>query len=313
MPKLITQTVEAMKRGHRFVTRDVWHIGAPGEAPPSGVIIKQVRAFILLLRGVTEETIMLRASALTFATILFIVPFLAFMFFLIQTFNLGDYAYTNLNEQIEKRIHAAVQLLSEDKEGDAQKNGAEDTQAPPPANKYSGGSAAQDTESDALTLKTRAILYREGSAEELADAILLDVPDSTLKSKLSDRFRLDLLGVLSDGLRQEADSKEKLTESSQAILRRGGRPGEVAEAFLEEVSEKVLKDNPGPRFSEELTNLLSEGRAQAKTPDELAQDARRSPAQGETSAHRHRPVHERKTKRAIGPANARPALSHLRG
>lgn len=94
----------ALLRGHRFVTRDVWEIGKPGEQIPRGLIIKNIRVTILLLRGVYEETLLLRASALTFATMLFIVPFLVFMFAFIQTFSLGDEVYRWISAKSTERI-----------------------------------------------------------------------------------------------------------------------------------------------------------------------------------------------------------------
>lgn len=81
---------DALERGQRFVTHDVWRIGQPGEPLPQGFIIRHIRVAILLVKGVVRDDLLLRASALTFATMLAIVPFLALMFFMIQTFNLGD-------------------------------------------------------------------------------------------------------------------------------------------------------------------------------------------------------------------------------
>jgi membrane protein len=72
----IAQLRASVERGQRFITHDIWRIGAPGEEVPAGIIIKQIRAVILLARGLVEETLLLRASALTFATLLFLVPFL---------------------------------------------------------------------------------------------------------------------------------------------------------------------------------------------------------------------------------------------
>lgn len=94
----------ALERGQKFIRHDVWQIGKPGERVPSGFIIKHIRVSILLVRGLIEETLLLRASALTFATMLFIVPFLAFMFAFIQWFNLGDEIYSKLSASINKRL-----------------------------------------------------------------------------------------------------------------------------------------------------------------------------------------------------------------
>jgi len=81
---------DALERGRRFVTHDIWHIGQPGEPMPQGFIIRHIRVAILLVQGLIKDDLLLRASALTFATTLAIVPFMALMFFMIKTFNLGD-------------------------------------------------------------------------------------------------------------------------------------------------------------------------------------------------------------------------------
>lgn len=109
-----TDAFAALERGRRFVTRDVWRIGMPGEQIPNGFIIKNVRVVILLVRGVTDETLLLRASALTFATILFLVPFLAFMFFFIQAFDLGDQIYSQMSETLDRKISQFAEIVRAD-------------------------------------------------------------------------------------------------------------------------------------------------------------------------------------------------------
>lgn len=83
--------MQALERGRRFVAHDVWHIGMPGEEIPHGFIIKHVRVAILLAKGLVRDDLLVRAAALTFATMLSIVPFLAIMFFVIQTFGIGEF------------------------------------------------------------------------------------------------------------------------------------------------------------------------------------------------------------------------------
>ncbi len=107
LQETIAQLRASFERGKRFIAHDIWRIGAPGEEVPSGFIIKQIRAVILLVRGVVEETLLLRASALSFATLLFLVPFFALMFYLIQTFNLGDQIY----ETVDARLTQAVSVI----------------------------------------------------------------------------------------------------------------------------------------------------------------------------------------------------------
>ncbi|MCP4644074.1 MAG: YihY/virulence factor BrkB family protein [bacterium] len=86
----IQQLFEALERGRRFVTHDVWHIGRPGEQVPHGFIIKQVRVVILLVRSLIEDTLLLRAAALTFTTMLSAVPLLVLMFLIMDSLDLSE-------------------------------------------------------------------------------------------------------------------------------------------------------------------------------------------------------------------------------
>ncbi len=89
MISYIQSGLDALERGRRFVTHDIWYIGRPGEQIPHGLIIKQVRVVILLMQNLLQGALLLRAAALTFTTTLSIVPFLAIIFFVIQQLNLG--------------------------------------------------------------------------------------------------------------------------------------------------------------------------------------------------------------------------------
>lgn len=107
----IQRAREAYERSAEFLAQDIWDIGKPGEAIPSGFLIKQLRVGILLFRGLFEEALFLRASALTFTTLLFLVPFLVFMFSFIQTFSLGDQVYGRVSDWIDVHITQVVQVV----------------------------------------------------------------------------------------------------------------------------------------------------------------------------------------------------------
>lgn len=89
MMEYVQHLFDALERGRRFVTHDVWYIGKPGEEVPHGLIIKQVRVLILLVQNLLQGAFLLRAAALTFTTMLSIVPCIAIVFVIIQELNLG--------------------------------------------------------------------------------------------------------------------------------------------------------------------------------------------------------------------------------
>ncbi len=114
MKRYVKRMLDSFQRGRRFVAHDIWLVGRPGEELPHGIIIKQIRAVILLVKATVEEALLLRASALTFATMLFIVPFLAFLFYFIQTFQLGDNVYMSLSHKIDVQIKRLADALDYD-------------------------------------------------------------------------------------------------------------------------------------------------------------------------------------------------------
>lgn len=102
---------ELFERGQQFVFKDVWQIGRPGESLQEGFIVRQIRVAFLLITNLAKGTSMLRASALTFASILSIVPFLAVVFYVIQTFNLGESLYVTLQERLESGLESATEYI----------------------------------------------------------------------------------------------------------------------------------------------------------------------------------------------------------
>ena len=112
MGNLIERTKEALRRGQRFVLYGVWKIGKPGEEIPRGFIIKQIRVTILLGSKLLDGMHMVRASALAFATLLSIVPFLAVTFYIIETFNLGEDLYALVQERLEQTVEQVSDTLA---------------------------------------------------------------------------------------------------------------------------------------------------------------------------------------------------------
>ncbi len=107
MKRWLQRLFHGLERGRRFATHDVWHLGRPGEELPHSFVIKQVRVAILLVHGLVKDTLLLRASALTFATLLGIVPFLAIFFYVMQAFKVDEKVYDAIYERVsEMRMSA---------------------------------------------------------------------------------------------------------------------------------------------------------------------------------------------------------------
>ena len=172
MRKLVRRSVESLRRGHRFVTRDIWRIGLPGEEICYGFIIKQIRVAILLIRGITEETLLLRASALTFATLLFIVPFTVFMFYFIQTFNLGDEVYRRIWNQVDGQFARVIQVVRGDEEARPEQTAQGLDAAEPIPDVIAQVAKTPSTEAQAAPPAEGAKARTDGHNEELQEKIL---------------------------------------------------------------------------------------------------------------------------------------------
>jgi len=111
MSDWIKRIKDSITRWEKFVSQDIWTIGTPGEEIPRGFFIQQIRVFILLGTKIFGGTLMLRAAALTFATLLSIVPFFAIIAFVIQTFNLGERFYGNMQPFLEEKILVVAEKI----------------------------------------------------------------------------------------------------------------------------------------------------------------------------------------------------------
>ncbi len=92
----------------RFLKTDVWMIRARELTRPRSFALRQLRLLLLALRGFQEDQIQLRASALTFYTLLSIVPVLAMAFGVAKGFGVEKL----LEEQLLNRMPAQEEMVA---------------------------------------------------------------------------------------------------------------------------------------------------------------------------------------------------------
>ena len=92
-----------------FLEKGIWKIRLKGR--PSGKIffIKQLRIFLVAIRGFAEDKVQLRASALTFYSLLSIVPVLAMVFGIAKGFGFEE----NLKTVLQENLEGQQEILSE--------------------------------------------------------------------------------------------------------------------------------------------------------------------------------------------------------
>jgi len=96
MLKLISK----LKEGIQFVKSDIWKIRLKDQPKNSKFIIRHLRIILLAFRGFDEDKCQLRASALTFWSLLSIVPVVAMIFGIAKGFGFEKMLEVQLQEQM---------------------------------------------------------------------------------------------------------------------------------------------------------------------------------------------------------------------
>jgi membrane protein len=94
-----------------FFEKDIWKISVKDKHPVFSFFVKQGRILFIAARGFYEDKIQLRASALSFYTMLSIVPILALVFGIAQGFGFQEYLKTILVEKFHEHEDLLKMLL----------------------------------------------------------------------------------------------------------------------------------------------------------------------------------------------------------
>ncbi|MCL2098631.1 MAG: YihY/virulence factor BrkB family protein [Bacteroidales bacterium] len=112
------------KKAFRFVTRDVWNADAHKYNRPSAFLIRQLRIFLITLRGAKEDKVALHSAALTFYTLMALVPIVAMIFALAKGFGISEQlqqvlwnAFPEQDEMIEQLTVFAENAINNTKSG----------------------------------------------------------------------------------------------------------------------------------------------------------------------------------------------------
>ncbi len=98
---------EKINNAVRFLKSGIWRVPLDELSPVKAFFIRQLQILIVALRGLSEDKIYLHASALTFFTLLSIVPIIAMAFGIATGFGLEEY----LEDQLEKAFMGREEVL----------------------------------------------------------------------------------------------------------------------------------------------------------------------------------------------------------
>ena len=94
-----------------FVKRDIWRIREEEYPPGKRILYRSLKILLLTLQGFTQDRIQLRASALTFYSLLSIVPVLALGFGIAKGFGFDKDLEGFLFEKLEGQEQVATQVV----------------------------------------------------------------------------------------------------------------------------------------------------------------------------------------------------------
>jgi len=95
----------------KFITTDIWRIRLKDLPAKKSFLIKQLRTVLLAVRGFDEDKCQLRASSLTFYTLLSIVPVVAMAFGIAKGFGFESYLEKQLFENLPGQETVLLQVV----------------------------------------------------------------------------------------------------------------------------------------------------------------------------------------------------------
>ena len=94
-----------------FLKMDVWRVREVELSRPKSILLRSFRILVLSLRGLTEDQCQLRASALTFYSLLSIVPVVAMIFGVAKGFGFEKALQAQILERLEGQEEVATRVI----------------------------------------------------------------------------------------------------------------------------------------------------------------------------------------------------------
>ncbi|MDX1779413.1 MAG: YhjD/YihY/BrkB family envelope integrity protein, partial [Thermodesulfobacteriota bacterium] len=100
-----------IKKIVQFITTDIWRIRLRDIPGSKSFFLRQLRIVILAVRGFDEDRCQLRASALTYYTLLSIVPVAAIIFGIAKGFGFQEVLERDLLEKFSEHEAVLLQVI----------------------------------------------------------------------------------------------------------------------------------------------------------------------------------------------------------
>ena len=110
--ELISKATESISKATHYVQTDIWRVRLQDLKGREHLLVRYLRVLLLALKGFREDNIPLRASALTFFSLLSVVPLMAMAFGVAKGFGLEALLEKELTDQFAGQEEILVQILS---------------------------------------------------------------------------------------------------------------------------------------------------------------------------------------------------------
>ena len=101
-----------LSRVINFLKTDIWQIHLKNYPPSKSFLLRQLRIIVLAVRGFDEDKCKFRASALTFYSLLSVVPVIAMMFGVAKGFGLEKRVETELMQKMHAQKEVAEKIIN---------------------------------------------------------------------------------------------------------------------------------------------------------------------------------------------------------
>jgi membrane protein len=109
MSKRIKKSIVDIPKIKKFLDKDIWSLQLNDHPPQRRLFFHSLRILLLAYRGFVEDRVLLRASALTYFTLMSIVPILAMVFGIAKGFGVDKY----LEKQLVQNFQGQEQMLNQ--------------------------------------------------------------------------------------------------------------------------------------------------------------------------------------------------------
>ncbi len=100
-----------LSRFANFIKTDIWRIRLKDHSPGKGLLIRLLRIIALAFRGFDEDKCMFRASALTYFSLLSIVPVIALMFGIAKGFGLQEKVQAQILQKMQGQEEVGTKII----------------------------------------------------------------------------------------------------------------------------------------------------------------------------------------------------------